>query len=266
VLLSDFVLGMGRNTRTIGWLSSSLPITGEAMTQRGYEPDRRKHARIEAKGTVTLHALGAPHRARLANIGAGGMYVVVEGAVPDRLLEQAVDLELRFDGPLAVWQRLAGRVSRIDGKGVAVTFDAAPAAALLRMIDELSTASYASSRVISVVLVDPDGARRAAITAGFTATGCDVIEVATPLEAIVRLGESHFEPDVIAVANTSSGDAADEIRRFIEREHPNAMLVAIGPELLDPAGLARWLSSATAAADLPARIRSLLFAPLLANR
>lgn len=45
------------------------------------------------------------------------------------------------------------------------------------------------------------------------------------------------------------------------RRAPQQMLVAIGPELLDPAGFDNWLSEATATADLPARIRELLFAP-----
>src|ERR1043165_356212 len=93
------------------------------------------------------------------------------------------------------------------------------------------------------------------------ATGCDVLEGATQLEAIVRLGESHFEPDIIAVANTQPVAAADEMREFVERYHPSSMLVAIGPQLLDPAGLANWLSENTPPADLPVRIRELLFAP-----
>lgn len=232
------------------------------MTQRpGREPDRRKHARIAPKGTVTIHALGNVHRGRLVNIGTGGMCVATEITVPDRLRGRVVEVELRFDGPLAAWQRLTGRVSRIDADRFAVVFDAPQTPALLRMIDELTTASHASTRVISVVLIDADPVRRAAFATGFRATGCEVVEAATPLEAVVRLGESHFEPDVIAVANPPTGTAADEMRTFIEREHPNSMLVTIGHELLEPAGFAKWLSSATATADLPGRIRSLLFAP-----
>lgn len=231
------------------------------MTQRSArEPDRRKHVRIAPKGTVILHALGNVHRGRLANIAAGGMYMQTEVTIPDRLLGRLVDLELRFDGPLAAWQRLAGRVTRIDADGLALIFDTPAEPALLRMLDDLSTASHASARVISVVLIDSDPPRRAGIAAGFRATGCHVIEAATPLEAIVRLGESHFEPDIIAVANPEPG-IANDMRAFIEREHPSSMLVTIGPELLDPAGLANWLSSTNATADLPARIRTLLFAP-----
>lgn len=237
-------------------------VQASHMTQRsGREPDRRKHVRIAPKGTVTLRALGNVHHGRLLNIAAGGVYVATGVTAPDRLLGRIVDVELRFDGPLAAWQRLAGRVSRIDADGLAVVFDAPTTPVLLRMIDDLTTASHASHRVISAVLIDADPTRRAAIAAGFRATGCEVIEAATPLEAIVRLGESHFEPDVIAIANPQAGTEADEMRAFIEREHPSSMLVTIGPELLDPAGLANWLSAETSTADLPARIRHLLFAP-----
>ncbi|HTR51686.1 MAG TPA: PilZ domain-containing protein [Kofleriaceae bacterium] len=225
------------------------------------EPDRRHHARIAPKGTVTITVLGNAHRGRLANIGVGGMYVATDVSLPDRLLGRVVDLELRFDGALAAWQRLTGRISRIAAGGAAIVFSAPAAPALLLVIDKLTTASHASSRVISVVLIDADAARRALIAAGFRAAGCEVVEAASQLEAIVRLGESHFEPDIIAVANTQPITAADEMRAFVEHYHPSSMLVTIGPELLDPAGLANWLSEATATADLPARIRDLLFAP-----
>jgi PilZ domain-containing protein len=231
------------------------------MNPPGSAPDRRRHARIAPKGTVTIHALGNAHRGRLVNIGVGGMYVATGVSLPDRLLGRVVDLELRFDRALAAWQRLTGRISRIAADGPAIVFAAPTAPALLLVIDKLTTASHASARVISVVLIDADEARRAVIAAGFRATGCEVVEAATQLEAIVRLGECDFEPDIIAVANTQPVTAADEMRAFVEHYHPSSMLVTIGPELLDPAGLANWLSEATATADLPVRIRELLFAP-----
>jgi CheY-like chemotaxis protein len=225
------------------------------------EPDRRRHTRISPKGTVTIHVLGNAHYARLANIGVGGMYVATDVSLPDRLLGRVVGLELRFDGALAAWQRLTGRINRIDAGGAALAFAVPTAPALLHLIDGLTTASHASARVISVVLIDADAARRTAIAAGFRAAGCQIVEVASQLEAIVRLGESRFEPDVIAVASTQPVAAADEMREFVEHYHPSSMLVAIGPELLDPAGFDNWLSDTTATADLPARIRELLFAP-----
>lgn len=225
------------------------------------ESDRRRHVRMAPKGTVTIHALGNAHRGRLVNISVGGMYVATDVSLPHRLLGRVVDLELRFDGALAAWQRLTGRISRMAADGAAIVFDAPTAPALLLVIDKLTTASHASARVISVVLIDGDPARRGVIAAGFRAAGCDVLEVATQLEAIVRLGECHFEPDIIAVGNTHPANAAEEMRSFIEQHHASSMLVTVGPELLDPAGLANWLSAATAPADLPGRIRELLFAP-----
>jgi hypothetical protein len=227
----------------------------------GPEPDRRRHVRIEPKGSVSIHAAGDVVAARLVNIGAGGVYLATDVAASDRLLGSVVELELRFDGALSAWQWITGRVSRLDAKGLAVVFDAPTGPVLLDMIDELATASHASKRVLSVVLIDADKMRRTAIAAGFRAAGCEVVDVGTQLDAVVRLGESHFEPDIIAVANSQPTTNADEMRTFIRRDHSRAMLVAIGPELLDPTGRANWLSSSTSAADLPARIRELIFAP-----
>lgn len=226
-----------------------------------HELDRRQHDRIEPKGTVTIHALGNAHRGRLVNIGVGGMYVATDVSLPDRLLGRVVDLELRLDGALAAWQRLTGRIGRIVAGGAAILFATPTAPALLLVIDRLTTASHASARVISVVLIDVDATRRAVVAAGFRAAGCQVVEVSTQLEAIVRLGECHFEPDIIAVANTQPATASEEMRAFVEHYHPGSMLITIGPELLDPAGISNWLSETTSTADLPARIRTLLFAP-----
>ena len=128
------------------------------------------------------------------------------------------------------------------------------------MIDEMSTASRADARIITVVLIDADPQRSSAMAAGFRATGCSVIEATTPLEAIVRLGESSFEPDIIAVADSQTDDA-DEMRAFVDREHPDARLITIGDEIFQPDGFANWLSSANPDADLAARVREALVAP-----
>jgi hypothetical protein len=223
----------------------------------GPHPDRRRHPRMVAKGTVALQADAYSHQGRIANLSEAGMYVLSGVAVPERLLARPINLQIRLDDGQAEWLTSLGRVVRIRPEGFAVEFDAAPAP-LLRMIDDLMTASRANLRVMSVILIDANEQRRWAMAAGFRATGCDVIEAATPLSAIVRLGESSFEPDVIAVAD-SVGTAAEEMRTFIERDHPKAKLVTIGDELLGPAGLAHWLSSANPNADLAARVRVVLF-------
>jgi CheY-like chemotaxis protein len=224
----------------------------------GAPPERRRHARIIPKGTAILQMETFSHRGRIANLSEGGIYIMSRVAAPERLLAHAIDLEIRLDDGHADWLASVGQVVRIEPEGIAIAFDAAPDT-LLRMIDRLTTASHARRRLMSVILIDDNTQRRAAMATGFRATGCDVIEAATPLEAIVRLGESSFEPDVIAVADSEGTTAAAEMREFIVRDHPKAKLITIGDDLLEPDGFAHWLSSADPNADLAQRISELLF-------
>lgn len=222
--------------------------------------DRRCHARICPKGSSLLRADGHALHGRIADLGAGGVQVIIDVDVPKRLLGRGADVEVRLDGGFARWLHATGRIVRIAGGDVAIAFDTL-SGELRNMIDELTTASRARSRVLSVVLIDADAQRRSAMTAGFRATGCGVIAAATPLEAIVRLGETSFEPDVIAVADSHPAAAAEEMRGFVERYHPNAKLVTIGDAVLQPDGIAHWLSSSDPASDLPSRIREVLVRP-----
>jgi hypothetical protein len=230
------------------------------MNERpGERPERRRHIRITAKGTLIFRAGQHEQSCRIANLSESGAYVVTNVTAPDRMLGRNVDLELRLDAASAEWLRATGRIIRKDPDGVAIAFDLL-AAPLLRIIDALTTAAIARARIIVVVLIDAEPQRRDAMATGFRAAGCSVIEAASPLEAIVRLGESSFEPDVIAVADSQSDDA-EQMRAFVEREHPNATLIRIGDALLHPEGLANWLSSVNHDEDLPTRVREALFAP-----
>lgn len=226
----------------------------------GARSERRRHARICLKGTSFLRVDSDALRGRIANLGEGGMLVITDVDAPERLLGRVTDVEVRLDGSFAQWLQATGRIVRIAGAGVAIAFDTL-SGELRAMIDDLTTASRARTRVLSVVLIDADAQRRSAMTAGFRATGCGVIEAATPLEAIVRLGESSFEPDVIAIADSQPAAPADELREFVERNHPGAKLVTIGDSLLQPDGIAHWLSSSDPGSDLPARIREVLVRP-----
>jgi hypothetical protein len=216
--------------------------------------ERRTHARIVAKGAVSLLTANHAQRGRIANLGAGGMFVLTSATAPERLLRRAVEFQIRLDGGQAEWLHGSGEIVRIHAGGLAVAFATLPAG-LVHMIDHLTTAAHASARVMSVVLIDVEEHRRSAMAAGFRATGCSVIEAATPLEAVVRLGEAMFEPDVIAVADSQT---AAEMRVFVEREHPRTKLVTIGDELFAPDGIAHWLSATTSYVDLSTRIREVL--------
>jgi hypothetical protein len=220
--------------------------------------ERRQHQRVTAKGTVVLVAGELRQRGRLANVGIGGM--LATATMPAQFLDQAIALELRLDDRLSSWLHLTGKIVRITEETVAVTFDAVPAV-FARALDEISQASHADRRVLSMVLIDATTPRRQRMAEGFRAAGCQVIDVSSGLEAIVRLGEASFEPELIAIADSIPSSTSEDLRAFVEREHPRAKLVTIGDEIADPTGLVHWLSSADPGSDLAARVRHVLSRP-----
>jgi hypothetical protein len=215
--------------------------------------------RIELKGSVILRAGDHAQQGRIVNLSQGGLLAAMTVGPPGPLAG-SVEIALRLDGQHAQWLHASGRIVRASGEEIAIAFDAPPPG-LARMIDDMSTASHARLRVMSVVLVDAELARRSVLAAAFHAIGCTVIETSTPLEAIVRLGESNFEPDLIAIADSTPTTVADELRRFVGRHHPQVKLVTIGDELAEPPGSGHWLSSADPASDLAKRLREMLGRP-----
>ena len=231
------------------------------MADRGDDaPERRKHPRIAPKGTVVVRAGEHTQQGRVVNLGLGGVLVATNVAAPSRLLGRQASVELRLDGRYAEWLRGSGKICRIGPDSFAITFeDISPI--LEREINDMASSSHAHYRVMNIVLVDADPQRRAAMLAAFRAVGCTVIEASSPLEAIVRLGESSFEPDLIAIGDSMPSTIAEELRTFVDREHPNTKLVTIGNEIIEPIGSAHWLSSANPAADLLKRVREMLGRP-----
>jgi len=227
------------------------------MTQKADEGvERRRHVRIAPKGSVTLLTGENSRRGRIVNLSQGGLLVTTTVGAPERLLGRAVDIELRLDGQLARWHHASGQIVRVGGEGVAIALHTL-SAGLLRVIDETSTASLARYRVMSMILVDPEPQRRSVMAAAFRFAGCTLIEASTPLEAIVRLGELDFEPDLIAIAEMP-GAVADDLRRFVIRDHPRVKLVTIGGEPADDSTNGHWLCAAEHTPDLVNRVREVL--------
>jgi hypothetical protein len=90
--------------------------------------------------------------------------------------------------------------------------------------------------------------------------GCSLIEAATSLEAIVRLGESSFEPDVIAVADSIPMATADQMREFVGRNHPHVKLVSI-TDVIDPSVNIFQLTPEDLGGNLTGAIRRVLGRP-----
>ena len=198
-------------------------------------------------------------RGRIANISVGGLLLAAH--VPISVLDEKVAVDLRLDGPVRDWLRISGRIVRNESASIAVAFDDTPPA-FADLITETSSDSRSNDRTMSVVLIDELVARRLSIAEAFRSAGCTVLDVATPLEAIVALGESHFEPDLIAIGDSLPGTTADELHGFVEREHPQVKLVRIGDNTVEPLGVAHWLSSSNPEDDLLQRIRRLLGRPM----
>jgi CheY-like chemotaxis protein len=220
--------------------------------------ERRKHPRIALKGTAILLAGEHAVRARLVNLGQRGFLASTLVTAPSRLLGRSVDIELRLDDPVSQWNRLEGTIVRIANQSVAVCLNATPA--LVRLVDEMTAASRTRERVISVILIDEDAPRMELLAEAFRIVGCNVIEAATSLEAIVRLGESSFEPDVIAVADSIPSATANEMREFVRRNHPHVKLVSI-TDVLDPALNIFQLTPEDLRGNLTDAIRRLLGRP-----
>lgn len=220
--------------------------------------ERRKHARIALKGTAILLAGEHAVRARLVNLSEGGFLGSTLITPPRRLLGRSADIELRLDDRFSQWNRLEGKIVRIANERVAICFNATPA--LVRLVDGMTVASRARERVISVILIDEDAARRKLLAEGFRIVGCTLIEAATSLEAIVRLGESSFEPDMIAVADSIPAATANDMREFVGRNHPNVKLVSI-TDVIDPAVNIFQLTPEDLRGNLTGAIRRVLGRP-----
>ena len=184
--------------------------------------ERRQHQRIAPKGSLHIGA----HSGRLVNISQSGVLVRMDRDTPPLAMEQAASLEIRLDTAVATWLRATGRVARIDEDGIAFVFDE-PHPTLTAMIDLATSESDMSTRVITVVLIDRDALRRRRMSEELRLRGCTVFEVGSPLEAIVRLGELSFEPNVIGLADSFAAEDTRAMRDFIHRRHPSAQLVTI---------------------------------------
>jgi len=236
------------------------PPTDRTANGSGSGPairDRRQHVRIKAKGAVVLRVAATPRNGRIVDVSAGGLLIVTHVTPPESWLGRTVEVEIRLDDARSEWMHGSGRVVRICADGLAFAFEQVPPS-FVRVLDELGHASRTRRRTLAVVLIDADPVRRSAMVTGFREVGCAVVEATTPLEAIVRLGESSFEPDVIAIADSQPAAGADALRAFTQQNHPHAKLVTIGNERAATDALQSWLSSEDPAADLPQRIRAML--------
>jgi hypothetical protein len=194
--------------------------------------ERRRWFRVAARGSVLLHAANVA-RGRVIDLSSGGMRIGLLKTDGFRR-DDAVDLDVHLDGAAATWVPLHGTIVRVDqGAEVAVRFETVPADFEDAVEDEI-LADVESERVAHVLLVDPDATRRRPLAEALRRNGCHVVELATPLEVIQRVGESQTHAWLIAIAETIPETVAEELRGYLAGTQMRAELIVVGAELPSP--------------------------------
>jgi hypothetical protein len=217
--------------------------------------ERRQHVRVPAHGSVVFWARGHLVHGRLTTISDVGLEITCHlGFALLGMGDTLIELGLRLDGPVGGWLQLRGRISHVRAAShmlVIAIDDLAPE--FLPRIAAWSLAGHDVPAPPEVMIIDSDRDRRAATAAAFRWKGCQVIEVATPLEALQQFDGGGPDLDLIEVAQTTPPGIGDELRDYLESAHTEALVVRISGQR-SPLGASR--SRATTA--LRARVHASL--------
>ena len=215
------------------------------MKDQQQQIERRRRSRVYVRGSATV-------RGRCREV-PGYVLAVSETTLEIRcqlrsaLLAMAgasVEVEMRLDGQTgesAGWFVLHGQVARVrfDTQSLIIQIRALPRP-LSALIERMRRSEVPP---IEAMIVDREVARRTRVAEAFRAEGCQVIEVATPIEALHWLERGWRGTDVFAVADTIPKDVGVDLRAFLDEVAPDALVLALGDpewtpgrERLDPSG------------------------------
>lgn len=187
--------------------------------------EQRASERVGVTGSVVV-GLDGVTRGRLVDLSAGGVRFELPPDTAPYAAGATIVIDVRLDGARFGWFRFAAVVSRSTASETAATFTDVPAEFAEAVCCELRVAA-ASVDIAGVLLVDVDTPRRMLVAAALRSAGCDVTEVATPLEAIAYLDDSQARPWIVAVADTIPATIADELRAHLRSAHALVHLVTI---------------------------------------
>lgn len=204
-----------------------------SQADRTLVPRECRHSgRVQSTGTVIVHGPFATH-GRIIDLSIGGLSLLVDdaAALPD--VGSTVRLDVRLDG-LGRWLHLIGSVMRVDARGSAVALViellAIPPDFEDLVQDELLSA-LECSQVPRILLVDVEFGRRELVAAAFRATGCDVIQASSPLEAISEIDQSPVHLRAVVIADTVIASHADHLRTFLRETYPGVPLIVVGQRM-----------------------------------
>jgi len=223
--------------------------------------ERRRAMRVRSKGSIHIHHGARLIRGRILDLCAGGISVRAE--LPLELAShegEPVRIDIKLDACSKEFS-LAGHVVRSQAvtKEIAIQFDDVASDFVDCVQDELLAATEHDS-LPRMILVDNVARRRGVFANAFRRAGCCVTEVSTPLEAIAWLGQSRFEPGVIAVADSVPESIAVDLREYLCEQFPETHMVAIGGSRGRRHRSASWLSWADTREDLRLRVGRVLTA------
>ena len=203
----------------------------ESDWQRTPAPrERRKSGRVQSTGTAVVHGGSFAAVGRITDLAIGGLSLLLDDAVAVPDVGEHVRLDVRLDG-LGRWQHLLGSVVRVDARrsGAALVIEllVVPQDFEDLVQDELLSA-LECAQVPWILLVDGARGRRELVAAAFRATGCHVIEVSSPLEAIAEIDESRLHLWAVVIADTLPASHANELRKFLREMYPVVPLIEVG--------------------------------------
>jgi CheY-like chemotaxis protein len=200
------------------------------MNEQGPQIERRRHARVYVRGPATV-------RGRRREV-PGYVIAVSETTLEIRcqlrsallaMVGASVEVEMRLDGQIgevAGWFVLHGQVARVrfDNQSLIIQIGALPRP-LVALIERIRRSAVPP---VEAMIVDREVARRTRVAEAFRAEGCQVIEVATPIEALHWLERGWRGTDVFAVADTIPDTIGIDLRAFLDTSAPDALVVSLG--------------------------------------
>lgn len=191
--------------------------------------DRRNSGRVQSTGTAVLHgALAA--RGRILDLAIGGVSLLIDLAASFPDVGALVQLDVRLDGA-GCWLHLSGSVARVEAHGsgavLAIELLVVPSG-FEDVVQEELLSALECTQVPRVLLVDGARGRRELVAAAFRAIGYHVIEVSSPLEAIVEIDQSRLHLWAVVIADTKLASHADDLRAFLNETHPEVPLIDVG--------------------------------------
>lgn len=208
------------------------PLIDAEWQPSSAQRDRRDSGRVQSTGTAVVHGSFAAH-GRILDLAIGGVSLLIDHAAPLPDIGAPVRLDVRLDGA-GRWLLLSGSVARVEARrsGAVLVIELAVVPPDFEdLVQGELLSALECAHVPRVLLVDGARGRRELVAAAFRAIGYQVIEVNSPLEAIVEIDQSRLHLWAVVIADTKLASQADDLRAFLGETHPEVPLIDVGQRI-----------------------------------